>query len=534
MCGIAGVIGEPRSNELEQMLQITAHRGRDNRKTQTFDGIGSIGINRLSIIDLARGNQPIFNEDGSLAVVCNGEIYNHQSIRDDLAKDHDFQTNSDIEVIVHLYEEYGDEAIKFLDGMFAFILCDLKKGRTLIGRDPLGIKPLSYRQDDEVTYVASEVKALVGFGSEGIRDLPPGCFWSSDGGVQKYYEPAFKTSKPDADLCRSLLKHAVRKRMMSDVEVGTFLSGGIDSSIVTALAARENPNIKAITVGMEGTPDVEMAKKVAKHLQIEHIVVDFQVEDMLELLPEAIYYIESYNPSMVTGAIVTLMASRLATEQGIKVVLCGEGSDEILGGYSAVRSLSFLELRDKLNTLLKNLHKTELRRLDRMSMAATLEARVPFLDRDFVEYAFNLPSNEKIKLVEGKRVEKWHLRDAFEGLLPDELIWREKMPFDQGSGGRSLIPLIENKIDDETFEQKSREYAPWNIQSKEMLYYFEIWRENFGELLEPGKTFDMFGDYPVLMEQIANRGENSQGDLDDSQRKNGAREDSKILESSES
>ncbi len=505
MCGIVGIIGEPQDNELKHMLEITAHRGEDCQNFRAFDQFGSMGINRLSIIDLERGDQPLFSEDGSLAVVCNGEIYNHKAIRQDLADNHVYQTGSDAEIILHLYEEYGDNAVKFLDGMFAFILFDLRQGRTLIGRDPLGIKPLSYRQDNHTTYVASEVKALVSYGTEGIRDVSPGCLWTSDGGVEQYYEPALRTSKPDTDLCRALLTNAVRKRMMSDVEVGTFLSGGIDSSIVTALVAKEKPDIKAFTVGMEGMPDVEMAKRVADFLGIEHIVKTFNVDDMLELLPEAIYHIESYNPSMVTGAIVTLMASRLATEYGVKVVLCGEGSDELLGGYSALRSYSFLDLREKLQTLLKNLHKTELRRLDRMSMAATLEARVPFMDRDFVEYAFNLPSQEKIKNKNGKRIEKWHLRQAFDGYLPDELIWREKMPFDQGSGGRHLIHVIEDKIDDATYERKRQEYAPWNIQSKEMLYYFEIWRDYFGELLEPGKTFDMFGDYPVLMDQIAQR-----------------------------
>lgn len=513
MCGIVGVIGEPQTDVLKDMLEITGHRGEDRRQYRKFDQFGSLGINRLSIIDLERGDQPLFNEDGTLAVVCNGEIYNHEAIRKDLADKHQFQTGSDAEVILHLYEEYGDDAVKFLDGMFAFILFDLRKGRTLIGRDPLGIKPLSYREDDGVTYVASEVKALVRYGAEGIRDIPPGCIRTTEKGVERYYEPALKTSKPDTALCRSLLTYAVRKRMMSDVEVGTFLSGGIDSSIVTALAAKEKTDIKAFTVGMAGMPDMEMAKTVADYLGIEHIVKTFTVEDMLELLPEAIYYIESYNPSMVTGAIVTLMASRLAAEHGIKVVLCGEGSDELLGGYSAVRSYSFLELREKLNTLLSNLHKTELRRLDRMSMAATLEARVPFMDRDFVEYAFNLPSEEKIKEVNGKRIEKWHLRKAFDGYLPDELIWREKMPFDQGSGGRLLIPMIEEKIDDETYRRKRQEYAPWNIQSKEMLYYFEIWRGHFGELLEPGKTFDMFGDYPVLMDQIVQRSKTASNPL---------------------
>ncbi|MCA9252376.1 MAG: asparagine synthase-related protein [Phycisphaerae bacterium] len=506
MCGIVGVIGDAEQTAAETMLDSIGHRGTDSRRWRHFDRFGSLGINRLSIIDVDRGDQPLFNENGSLALVCNGEVYNHEPIRRDLAGTHTFATGSDAEVIVHLYEEYGDDAIKFLDGMFAFILFDFKKGRVLIGRDSLGIKPLWYRSDGETTYVASEIKALIDYGEHGIRELPPGHIWTSDGGVERYWEPCLATSKPDFGLCRSLLTHSVRKRMMSDVGVGTFLSGGIDSSLITALAAKENPNIRAYTVGMEGAPDVEMARRVASFLGIQHIVKTFTIDDMLALLPEAIYYIESYNPSMVTGAIVTYMCSKLAAEDGAKVVLCGEGADELFGGYSAVRSLTFLELRRKLADLLRNLHKTELKRLDRLSMATTLEARVPFLDRQFVEYAFNLPSEDKIKNIDGKRIEKWHLRKAFEGYLPDELIWREKCPFDQGSGGRSLIPVIEDTIDDQTYARKCEEYAPWNIQSKEMLYYFEIWKSHFGELLEPGHTFEMFGDYPVLMDQIADRG----------------------------
>lgn len=515
MCGIIGILGDAPADAAEAMLGAIAHRGRDACLWRQFDRFGALGINRLSIVDLERGDQPLFNEDGTLALVCNGEIYNHAAIRRDLRNDHVFSSRSDVEVILHLYEEYGDDAIKFLDGMFAFILFDFRQGRVLLGRDPVGIKPLWYRTAGDVTYVASEIKALVGRSfpaaegeaGEGIRELPPGSILTRERGVERYWEASLATTRPDFELCRALLTHAVRKRLMSDVEVGTFLSGGLDSSIVTALAARENPRIRAFTVGMEDAPDVEMARRVARHLGIEHVVRTFTVDDMLELLPEAIYFIESYNPSMVTGAVVTLMCSRLAVEHGVKVVLCGEGADELLGGYSAVRSLSFLELRRKLETLLANLHKTELRRLDRLSMAATLEARVPFLDREFLEYAFNLPSDEKIREDGGRRVEKWHLRKAFEGLLPDELIWREKCPFDQGSGGRSMIPRIEDAIADDDYERKRREYAPWNIQSKEMLHYFEIWRSHFGDLLEPGKTFEMFGDYPVLMDQIAGRGE---------------------------
>lgn len=506
MCGIIGILGDHPPDVAERMLDAISHRGKDSRQWRTFDRFGTLGINRLSIVDLQRGNQPLYNEDGSLALVCNGEIYNHKAIRSDLADDHDFRTRSDAEVILHLYEEYGYDAVKFLDGMFAFILFDFRRDRVLIGRDPLGIKPLWDRADGDNLYVASEIKALLGAGADGIEELPPGCIWTRENGVERYWELSLATSAADPALCRALLTQAVRKRLMSDVEVGTFLSGGLDSSLVTALAAREKPDIQAFTVGMEGSSDVEMARVVAAHLGIEHHVRTFTVDDMLELLPEAIFHIESYNPSMVTGAIVTLMCSKLAVENGVKVVLCGEGADELLGGYSAVRSADFLELRRKLEKLLYNLHRTELRRLDRMSMAVTLEARVPFLDRDFVEYAFNLPSSEKIRQSGERRVEKWHLRKAFEGFLPDELVWREKCPFDEGSGGRSMIPIVEERISDAEYERKVQEYAPWNIQSKEMLHYFEIWRSHFGELLEPGKTFDMFGDYPVLMDRIATRG----------------------------
>jgi asparagine synthase (glutamine-hydrolysing) len=506
MCGIIGIIGDHPPEIAERMLDAIEHRGRDSRQWRTFDRFGTLGINRLSIVDLHRGNQPLYNEDGSLAVVCNGEIYNHEAIRADLGDAHTFNTHSDAEVILHLYEEYGDDAIKFLDGMFAFILFDFRNDRVLIGRDPIGIKPLWFRADGDNLYVASEIKALLGAGEEGIQELPPGCTWTRERGVERYWEISLATSSADPELCRALLRQAVRKRLMSDVEVGTFLSGGLDSSLVTALAAQENPDIQAFTVGMEGSPDVAMARRVAEHLGIRHHVRTFTVDDMLDLLPEAIYHIESYNPSMVTGAIVTLMCSRLAVDNGVKVVLCGEGADELLGGYSAVRSENFLELRRKLEVLLHNLHRTELRRLDRMSMAVTLEARVPFLDRDFVRYAFNLPSFEKIRETEDRRIEKWHLRQAFEGVLPDDLIWREKCPFDEGSGGRSMIPIIESRVSDEEFESKVRRFAPWNIKSKEMLVYFEIWRSHFGELLEPGKTFDMFGDYPVLMDRIASRG----------------------------
>jgi asparagine synthase (glutamine-hydrolysing) len=255
---------------------------------------------------------------------------------------------------------------------------------------------------------------------------------------------------------------------------------------------------------MEGTPDVEAAKKVGKHLGIRHHVRTFTVEEMIELLPEAIWHVESYNPSMVTGAVVTLMGARLAKDNGIKVVLCGEGSDEIFAGYKALREMPWPELQDATWTLMENLHKTELQRLDRMSMAVSLEARVPFLDRDMVEYAVNLPCPAKIRDNGERRVEKWILREAFEGLLPNEILWREKLPFDQGSGGRHIIEYVNKQVSDEELDLAQKRWPEANLVSKEMLYYYRIWRKRFGEMGGP-RTFDMFGDYPVMMDGIASR-----------------------------
>jgi asparagine synthase (glutamine-hydrolysing) len=230
----------------------------------------------------------------------------------------------------------------------------------------------------------------------------------------------------------------------------------------------------------------------------------FTVDEMLEAIEEAIWHVESYNPSMVTGAVVTLMAARHAKAEGLKVVLCGEGSDEIFAGYKAMRHMPWPELHEASWTLINNLHNTECKRLDRMSMAVSLEARVPFLDRSVVEYALNLPCDQKIKVVDGRRIEKWILRKAFEGMLPDEILWREKMPFDQGSGGRHIIARVDATIADAELTEAQQRHPEANIVSKEMLYYYRIWRKRFGDL-GGVRVFDMFGDYPVMMSGIEAR-----------------------------
>lgn len=508
MCGIVGMFGAAEEVTLTKMLEVTAHRGEDSTRWRLFDGRCGLGINRLSIVDLERGEQPLQNEDGDVHVVCNGEIYNAPALAADLASRHQLSSRSDAQVIPALYQEYGKDCVAFLDGMFGLAVYDAKKRTFLVARDPLGIKPLYYAHDDGRWYFASEAKALLETGVDErlVRSLPPAHRLTPEDGVEPYYWPPAHRSVPSPALLRALLDHAVQKRLMADVEVGTFLSGGIDSSIITALAATHLPDVQAFTVGVEGSPDVEAARHVAAHLGIRrHHVRSFTVDEMLALIPEAIWHVESYNPSMVTGAVVTLMAARLAREHGVKVALCGEGSDEILGGYLALRDLSPLELELASRTLVDNLHKTELQRLDRMSMAVSLEARVPFLDRGVVEYALNLPFSAKIhEHDDGRRTEKFILRQAFEDMLPAEIIWREKMPFDQGSGARSIIARIEELVSDEELVRAREAHPEANLLSKEMLFYYRVWREHFGAM-GGRRRFELFGDYPGMMERISTR-----------------------------
>ena len=506
MCGIIGIFGIEQRGVLERMLDSTVHRGEDDTRYRFFDGLCGLGINRLSIMDLERGDQPLYNESRDVQVVCNGEIYNQGAVAADLLGSHELRTRSDIEVIPHLYEDHGPDCVNFLDGMFAFVLYDASRKTFLAARDPLGIKPLYYARDGKLWYFASEAKALLktGIDPAWVRTLPPGFRLTPDRGPEQYFYMSSHKSVPNPEMVYRLLDHAVSKRLMADVEVGTFLSGGVDSSLVTALAARRQPGIQAFTVGVEGSPDVDAARAVAKHLNIRHHVRPFTVDELIELLPEAIWHVESYNPSMVNGSVVTLMAARLAKEAGLKVVLCGEGSDEIFAGYKVLRELRYQDLHDATWTLLDNLHKTELQRLDRMSMAVSLEARVPFLDRDLVEYAINLPASAKIREVDGRRIEKWILREAFDGMLPDDILWREKEPFDQGSGARAIIDHVNDQVSDSELAEAQERWPEANIVSKEMLFYYRIWMDHFGDM-GGTRRFDLFGDYPGMMDRIEER-----------------------------
>jgi len=515
-CGIAGYYNSKNINDSEEtkfqkMLERTVHRGTDNTSYEIFDK-SIIGINRLSIVDINHGNQPLHNNSNNIHIVGNGFIYNYESIMDDFKNSGiKFKTENDFQVIPYLYEKYDTDFINHLEGMFSFLMYDEKKKIFIAGRDPLGKKPLYYLNNEEEWYFSSECKSFLDIDRslKNVCELEAGQIFSpsdlnNKSLNKKYYTIPKMRQKPCKNRVRELLDFSVKKRMRADVEVGTFLSGGLDSSIVTALGHKYNKNIKAITVGMKNSPDLENAKLVAKHLDIDHYVCDFTTDDVMNILPKVIYHLESYNPSAVNCAAINYLAAKTAKENGITVVLCGEGADEIFGGYLVLRNMDTEEFIDSSWSMINNIYKTECKRLDRSTMAVTIEARCPFLDRNLVEYAMNLPVSSKLNKTKDKIIEKYILREAFEDMLPKEVVWREKEPFDQGSGGRGIIDVINDLVKEEEVTYLNKKYPHANIQSKEMAYYYKIFRNYFGDM-GGSNQFELFGDYPVMQNNIIKR-----------------------------
>lgn len=477
MCGIVGAHGEKPN--LQKALGEIVHRGPDGKGiTHRFKS--TLGHTRLAIIDVEGGQQPMTNPQETRWLVCNGEIYNHADLR---AKtpDYSYKTSSDNEVILALYEQHGAEMVRQLDGMFAFALVDGE--RLLLARDPLGIKPLYYGWDGDTIYFASEIKALRET-VKTIEEFPPGHWYDSETGFTKYYDVVDvarqaieqgQTTTPSFQDIQKSLERAVEKRLMSDVPLGVFLSGGLDSSIIAGLVAKRNKNVHSFAVGFEDSEDVGYARKVAEHLGTQHHEYIYTVEEMLEALPTVIYHLESFDPSLVRSAIPNYFLSRLAS-QYVTVVLSGEGADELYGGYHYFKRFNGEELHIELAEVTNTLHSCNLLRCDRMSMAHSLEARVPFLDTDFINLSFAVPVEQKIYGQD--EIEKWALRKAFEGIIPDEVIWRVKQQFSKGAGSAYVFEqLAENEITDEVFQTASEELynkTGHRLSSKEELYYFRI------------------------------------------------------------
>ncbi len=477
MCGIAGMVGEVDEALLRRMLETMRYRGPDDLGL-FLDDRAAIGQTRLSIIDVVGGHQPILNEDGNVAIVANGEIYNYRSLAKELPR-HTLRTHSDSEVPLHLYEDLGPQLASRLDGMFALAIWD---GRSLyLARDPIGIKPLYYAIEDGTFYFASEMKALLP-ASKRVCEFPNGHWYRSDGGFQRFasWGPEVRegwTKEAALAKLRELLPMAVRKRLMSDVPLGAFCSGGLDSALITALAARDLNSFHTFSTGMEGSPDLENALRSAEFLGTDHHVREFTEDDVLSALPKVAYHLESYDAALFRSAVPTYLVSELARKY-VKVVLTGEGADELYAGYRYLKDLpDGKPLHTELVRITEGLHNLNLQRTDRMTMAHSLEGRVPYLDWEHVGFALSLPTHFKIH---GRQhVEKWILREAFRDILPGGILWRRKQKFAEGTGSFDIIRReAERQISDTEFERESK-CLPLHLRTKEELYCFRLFAEQF-------------------------------------------------------
>ncbi|MDZ4737282.1 MAG: asparagine synthase B [Rhodospirillaceae bacterium] len=462
MCGIAALWdskspgGDANRHLVRRLIERQRHRGPDGDGFMAMDG-SVLGHCRLAIIDPEGGRQPIGTASGNAAIVANGMIYNDAALRARFSDSH-WRTRSDCESILHSVARKGPDAIAGLDGMFAFAM--MQDGHIVAARDPIGIKPLYFgtprntngaRTDGAGTggapdrpsaalLFASEIKALVGLADD-VREFPAGHYWTPECGFVRYYEvpdaPPDRWSLADAMAAlRDTLERAVVKRLRSDVPFGCLLSGGLDSSIIAALAAKHVPGLKTFAVGLPGSPDLAAARKVAAHLGTAHHERVLTPEEISAALPDILFHLETFDSDLVRSAVPTWFVARFAADE-VKVVLTGEGADELFAGYRYYRDISDPDaLHEELRRSISIMHNINLQRVDRMSMAHGLEARVPFLDKAMIALGLSLPPAWKLKAESAgaKRIEKWILRKAFEDLLPPEIVWRDKAQFDQGSG----------------------------------------------------------------------------------------------------
>lgn len=447
MCGFVCLynIGDPAL--ASSMIEKISHRGPDAVEVIKGQGAPVIMAHcRLSIIGPEDGQQPIYQDNDLL--VANGEIYNHADLRAILG-DSAFETESDSEAILHLFRAGDLRWVAKLDGMFAFVLATKK--RIIAARDPLGIKPLYLARTGDGMAFASELKAFDGLGYDSVDAIEPGCLFDSLDGMRRWYRTPHGAAEAEEGLSidatvrelRLVLEDAVSKWMVADVEVGSFLSGGLDSSIIAAIAARQSDKpIKTFSVGTKGSPDLIAARQVAEHIGSQHTEYAFTAQDLADVLPHVIYHLESADVDLVRSAVPTHFAAKLAVKQ-VKAVLTGEGADELFAGYTYHHDYIDhpRELAEELTRSLNAMHNINLQRVDRVTMAESLEARTPFLDRDLIDFAQSIPATLKLRRTDpsavestGETTEKWILRKACADLLPEALVWRKKAQFDEGSG----------------------------------------------------------------------------------------------------
>ncbi len=471
MCGIAAAYNGTDVDACERMLARLDHRGPDDSGSVALPHAW-LGHTRLSIVDLAGGRQPLRSSEGSVHLVGNGEVYNHAAVRADT--DADFVTESDNEVALHLIE-HDPATLARLNGMFAFVVAT-DDGRFVAARDPVGIKPLYWsHRGDEVRF-ASEMAAFDADWQSEVEPFPPGCWWTPEDGLQRFASavPKERAIPWHGDLVagtRAVLVRAVEHQMMGDVPVGVFLSGGLDSSLVAAIAARRDPDLMTFAIGTPDSPDLAAARRVAEHLGTDHHEFTYTAAEALAALPDVVRSIESFDPGLVRSAVPNYLLAR-ATAKHVKVVLTGEGADELFAGYAYMGEIeSPDDLHAELERTVNSLHNLNLQRCDRVTMAHGLEARVPFLDLEVIRWGLSLPAAEK-QIGPEKRL----LREAFDGWLPHDLLWRVKAEFGDGSGARDVLSeAITADVTEADFASERDAVAP-PLRTHEELAYYRVWR----------------------------------------------------------
>lgn len=506
MCGIVSIFNikhqtpKLRKKALEMSRKIR-HRGPD------WSGIycGKSAIlchERLSIVDPESGKQPLFSPDKEQVLAVNGEIYNHRKIRNDYSEMYEFQTGSDCEVILALYRYKGVNFLEDLNGIFAFALYDEENDDFLIARDPIGVIPLYIGYDDDgIVYCASEMKALEGFCNRYEPFLPGHYYRGSEGKIKKWYHRDWENYEnvKNNNVCiqdvHDALKAAVKRQLMSDVPYGVLLSGGLDSSVISAIAKEyaarrvetDNtqdawwPRLHSFSIGLKGAPDLIKAREVAKHIGTVHHEINYTIQEGLDALRDVIYFIETYDVTTVRASTPMYLLARVIKSMGIKMVLSGEGADEIFGGYlyfhKAPDAKSFHE---ETVRKLSKLHLYDCLRANKSLSAWGVEGRVPFLDKEFIDVAMRL--NPRAKMCPGNTIEKKIMREAFAGMLPESVTWRQKEQFSDGVGYSwidTLKEFTDQAVTDEQMAHAAERFPINTPMNKEEYYYRSIFSEYF-------------------------------------------------------
>ncbi|MCD8409764.1 asparagine synthase B [Tenacibaculum finnmarkense] len=506
MCGIvcAFDLKQPSDSLRPQVLEMAKkirHRGPDWSGVYSDDKV-IMAHERLAIVDPASGQQPLFSADKKLILAANGEIYNHRELAKNLKNPYEFQTASDCEVILALYKEKGVDFVDDLNGIFGFALYDVEKDQYFVARDHMGIIPLYIGWDQNGTfYVASELKALEGTCAK-IELFPPGHYMSSkDGKFVQWYKrdwedyQAVKDNETSISEVKEALEAAVHRQLMSDVPYGVLLSGGLDSSVISAIAKKYSqkriesddtsaawyPQLHSFSVGLEGSPDLAAAQKVADHIGTVHHEIKFTIQEGLDAIKDVIYNIETYDITTIRSSTPMYLMARVIKSMGVKMVLSGEGADEIFGGYLYFhKAPNAEEFHEETVRKLDKLHMYDCLRANKSLMAWGIEGRVPFLDKEFMDVAMRI--NPQDKMINGQRMEKWVIRKAFEDMLPESVAWRQKEQFSDGVGYDwidTLKEVVDKEVTDEQLANAKFRFPIQTPTNKEEFYYRTIFEDHF-------------------------------------------------------